>query len=173
VPERPGSFRAFCRTIGRRNITEFNYRYADPEKAWVFAGVELSEGDDEKDRIIAALRERDYEVLDMTDNEMAKLHIRYMVGGHGPIIRDELLYRFQFPERPGALLKFLEGMGQGWNISLFHYRNHGSDHGRVLAGIEVPGQDRERFEAYLQELGYPYWEETDNPAYRVFLGRGD
>jgi threonine dehydratase len=173
VPERPGSFRAFCRTVGRRNITEFNYRYADPETAWVFAGVELSEGDEEKDQIIAALRQQGYEVLDMTDNEMAKLHIRYMVGGHGPVIRNELLYRFQFPERPGALLKFLEGMGRGWNISLFHYRNHGSDYGRVLAGIEVPGQDRERFEAYLEQLGYPYWEETANPAYRVFLGGGD
>ncbi len=170
IPERPGSFLRFCQTIGKRNITEFNYRYADSERAWVFAGVELSEGDEEKNRIVADLRDQGYQVLDMSDNELAKLHVRYMVGGHAPAIRDELLIRFQFPERPGALMKFLEGMSQGWSITLFHYRNHGSDHGRVLAGIQVPVHERERFQGYLEALGYPHWEETDNPAYRLFLG---
>jgi threonine dehydratase len=172
IPERPGSFRSFCRTIGKRNITEFNYRYADPDKAWVFAGVALGGGEDEKNRIIESLRGQGYEVLDMTDDELAKLHVRYMVGGHAPGVQDELLYRFQFPERPGALLKFLLGMGQGWNISLFHYRNHGADYGRVLVGLQVPQQDRGRFERYLDELGYAFSDETDNPAYRLFLGRG-
>ena len=169
IPEHPGSFRQFCQTVGKCNITEFNYRYADPVKAWVFAGIELNEGDAEKNRIIANLRAQDYEVLDMTDNEMAKLHVRYMVGGHAPGIQDEMLYRFEFPERPGALLKFLEGMGQGWNISLFHYRNHGSDYGRVLTGIQVPLEERPRFQRYLDELGYGYCNETGNPIYRLFL----
>jgi threonine dehydratase len=173
VPERPGSFRRFCEVIGKRNITEFNYRYADPDKAWVFAGVELTGGYGEKDCLISHLRACQYEILDMTDNEMAKLHIRYMVGGHAPGIKNEILYRFQFPERPGALLKFLNGMAQGWNISLFHYRNHGADYGRVLAGIQVPTAERSRFTSYLDELGYDYQEETPNPAYRLFLdGRG-
>jgi threonine dehydratase len=172
IPERPGSFRAFCQAIGKRNITEFNYRYADSQAAQVFVGVELSKGSEEKKLLIATLRAQHYPVLDMSDNEMAKLHVRYMVGGHTPGIRDELLYRFQFPERPGALLKFLTGMGHGWNISLFHYRNHGADYGRVLAGIQVPERDRLQFEQYLDELGYPYWNETDNPAYKLFLGGG-
>ncbi|MCB1770802.1 MAG: threonine ammonia-lyase, biosynthetic, partial [Candidatus Competibacteraceae bacterium] len=173
IPERPGSFRKFCQTIGNRSITEFNYRYADAQEAQVFAGIQLTEGKEEKNRIIDALREQDYPVIDMSDNEMAKLHVRYMVGGHAPGICDEILYRFQFPERPGALLKFLTGMARGWNISLFHYRNHGSDHGRVLVGIQVPDAERPQFHQYLHELGYPFWEETENPAYRLFLdGRG-
>jgi threonine dehydratase len=171
IPERPGSFRQFCEALGRRNITEFNYRYADPTQAWVFAGIELSQGREEKNEIIGHLRHCGYTVLDMSDNEMAKLHVRYMVGGHAPGIKDELLYRFQFPERPGALLQFLTGMVAGWNISLFHYRNHGADYGRVLAGIQVPPEERPRFQGYLDDLGYDYLEETDNPAYRVFLGR--
>jgi threonine dehydratase len=173
IPEQPGSFRKFCQVIGRRSITEFNYRYADPRQARVFAGVQLTEGEEEKNRIIAALREHGYPVIDMSDNEMAKLHVRYMVGGHAPGIRDEILYRFQFPERPGALLKFLNGMAHGWNISLFHYRNHGSDYGRVLVGIQVPEAERPRFAQYIRELGYPWRDETENPAYRMFLdGRG-
>jgi threonine dehydratase len=173
IPEQPGSFRKFCQVIGRRSITEFNYRYADPRQAQVFAGVQLTEGEEEKNRIIAALREHGYPVIDMSDNEMAKLHVRYMVGGHAPGIRDEILYRFQFPERPGALLKFLNGMAHGWNISLFHYRNHGSDYGRVLVGIQVPEAERPRFAQYIRELGYPWRDETENPAYRMFLdGRG-
>ncbi|MBK7541224.1 MAG: threonine ammonia-lyase, biosynthetic [Candidatus Competibacteraceae bacterium] len=169
IPEQPGSFRRFCQTIGKRSITEFNYRYADARHAHVFAGIQLAESDDEKQRIIAALRDQGYPVVDMSDNEMAKLHVRYMVGGHAPGIRDELLYRFQFPERPGALLKFLTGMAHGWNISLFHYRNHGSDYGRVLVGIQVPAAERARFQQFVQDLNYPYRDETDNPAYRLFL----
>ena len=173
IPEQPGSFRKFCQVIGRRSITEFNYRYADARQARVFAGVQLTEGEEEKNRIIEALREHGYPVVDMSDNEMAKLHVRYMVGGHAPGIRDEILYRFQFPERPGALLKFLTGMAHGWNISLFHYRNHGSDYGRVLVGIQVPEAERPRFVEYIHELGYPWCDETENPAYRMFLdGRG-
>ncbi len=169
IPEQPGSFRKFCQAIGKRSITEFNYRYADSRQARVFAGVQLTEGEEEKIRIIATLREHGYPVVDMSDNEMAKLHVRYMVGGHAPGLRDELLYRFQFPERPGALLKFLTGMAHGWNISLFHYRNHGSDHGRVLVGIQVPEAERSRFDQFIHELGYPYHEESDNPVYRLFL----
>ena len=173
IPEQPGSFRKFCQVIGKRSITEFNYRYADTRQAQVFAGIQLSEGEEEKQRIIDTLREHGYRVVDMSDNEMAKLHVRYMVGGHAPGIRDERLYRFQFPERPGALLKFLTGMAHGWNISLFHYRNHGSDHGRVLVGIQVAEAERPRFDQFIRDLGYPYCEESDNPAYRLFLdGRG-
>ncbi len=169
IPEQPGSFRKFCQTIGKRSITEFNYRYADPRQAQVFAGIQLSEGEEEKQRIIDVLREHGYPVIDMSDNEMAKLHVRYMVGGHAPGLHDELLYRFQFPERPGALLKFLTGMAHGWNISLFHYRNHGSDYGRVLVGIQVPETERAKFMQYIRELGYPFCEETENPVYRLFL----
>jgi len=170
IPERPGSFRKFCQALGKRSITEFNYRYADARQAQVFAGIQLSEGEAEKTRIIATLRDHDYPVVDMSDNEMAKLHIRYMVGGPAPGLRDEMLYRFEFPERPGALLKFLTGMAQGWDISLFHYRNHGSDYGRVLVGIQVQEAERPQFRQYLRELDYPHCEETDNPAYRLFLG---
>jgi len=131
--------------------------------------VALRNGPGEKDDLIARLRDGGYAVEDMTDNEAAKLHVRYMVGGHAPGIRDELLYRFQFPERPGALLKFLTGMAHGWNISLFHYRNHGSDYGRVLVGIQVPEAERLQFDQYIGGLGYPYCNETDNPAYQLFL----
>ncbi len=169
IPEQPGSFRKFCQVIGKRAITEFNYRYADARQAHVFAGIQLIEGEEEKSRIFEALREQGYPAVDMSDNEMAKLHVRYMVGGHAPGVRDELLYRFQFPERPGALLKFLTGMAHGWNISLFHYRNHGSDYGRVLVGIQVPEAERLQFDQYIGGLGYPYCNETDNPAYQLFL----
>ena len=144
IPEQPGSFRKFCQALGKRSITEFNYRYADARQAKVFAGIQLSEGEEEKNRIIATLGDHGYPVVDMSDNEMAKLHIRYMVGGPASGIRDEILYRFQFPERPGALLKFLTGMAHGWNISLFHYRNHGSDYGRVRVGIQVQEAERPR-----------------------------
>ncbi len=169
IPEQPGSFRRFCQTIGKRSVTEFNYRYADSRQAQVFAGIQLAEGEEEKNRIIDALREHGYPVIDMSDNEMAKLHVRYMVGGHAPGIRDELLYRFEFPEWPGALLQFLTGMAHGWNISLFHYRNHGSDHGRVLVGLQVPEAERPQFHRFIHKLGYPWRDETDNPAYRLFL----
>jgi threonine dehydratase len=170
IPERPGSFLSFCKTIGRRGITEFNYRYADASQAHVFAGVQLSGGDEEREQLIAMLRSEDYPVVDMTDNEMAKTHIRFMVGGHATGIENELLYRFEFPERPGALLKFLSSMGKGWNISLFHYRNHGAAYGRVLVGIQVPPAEKKRFNTFLDELGYIYFEEVDNPAYALFLG---
>jgi len=170
IPERPGSFKAFCEAIGRRNITEFNYRFGDPARAHVFAGLELQRGETEKREALDALRAKGYEVLDMTENEAAKLHVRYMVGGHAASLEHERLYRFQFPERPGALLAFLGGMAAGWNISLFHYRNHGADYGRVLVGIQVPPGELARFQAFLDGLGYTYSEETGNPACRLFLG---
>ncbi|MEW5973224.1 MAG: threonine ammonia-lyase, biosynthetic [Pseudomonadota bacterium] len=169
IPERPGSFRAFCETLGRRAITEFNYRYNDRRDAHIFVGVQLDAGAAEKEALINVLREHDYPVLDMTGNEMAKLHMRYMVGGHSPRVEHEILYRFEFPERPGALLHFLTRMGAHWNISLFHYRNHGADYGRVLVGIQVPAEERHPFEQFLEALGYPYWDESDNPAYSLFL----
>ena len=172
IPEEPGSFRRFCRAIGKRGITEFNYRYADPAKAHVFAGIKLEDGDNERHALVEKLRAEGYPVEDLTDSEMAKLHVRYMVGGHAPGLRDEVLYRFQFPERPGALLQFLTSMGKRWNISLFHYRNHGADYGRVLVGIQVPRDGLKEFHACLEELGYSYWEETDCKAYQLFLGGG-
>ncbi len=169
IPERPGSFRQFCQAIGKRGITEFNYRYADDEHAQVFAGIKLEGGDAERQEILTALGGAGYEVLDMTENEVAKLHLRHMVGGHGGEIRNERIYRFEFPERPGALLNFLTHMGQTWNISLFHYRNHGAAYGRVLVGIQIPSEDRARFRDFLKEVGYAWHEETGNPAYSLFL----
>lgn len=169
IPEKPGSFKKFCSLLGQHGITEFNYRYADPGKAHVYAGLQVSHNRELK-TVLARLRKHGYEVLDMTDNEMAKLHIRYMVGGRAPQAEHEILYRFRFPERPGALLNFLRKMGTGWNISLFHYRNHGADYGRVLVGMQVPPADKKKFREFLDNLGYKYSEETDNPAYRMFLG---
>lgn len=169
IPEEPGSFRSFCEAIGHRSITEFNYRYASASRAHVFAGIELREGRADKDRLVGELRAKGYAVLDLSDNEMAKLHVRYMVGGRAPEVVDEVLYRFEFPERPGALLHFLSQMGSRWNISLFHYRNLGADYGRVLVGVQVPPADAGRFQKFLADLGYPREEETGNPAYRLFL----
>ena len=169
IPEEIGSFRRFCGLIGLRGMTEFNYRYADAEKAHIFVGVQLQNGEDEKNELLQLLRENGYPVEDMTDNEMAKLHVRYMVGGRGNGVLNERLFRFEFPERPGALLRFLNYMGERWNISLFHYRNHGAAYGRVLAGIQVPAEENAALVEFLQNLGYPHWEETDNPAYRMFL----
>lgn len=169
IPEEPGSFRSFCEAIGHRSITEFNYRYASASRAHVFAGIELREGRSDKERLVGELREKGYAVLDLSDNEMAKLHVRYMVGGRAPEVVDEVLYRFEFPERPGALLNFLTQMGSRWNISLFHYRNLGADYGRVLVGVQVPPADAGRFQKFLADLGYPWEEETGNPAYRLFL----
>jgi threonine dehydratase len=171
IPERAGSFRRFCEAIGPRSVTEFNYRYADPDEAVVFVGVQVREGEAEKRAIVAALEARGHGVVDMSENEMAKVHVRYMVGGRAPGLADERLVRFQFPERPGALLQFLEGLALGWNISLFHYRNHGADYGRVLCGIQVPEADRPRFGEFLRGLGYRWWDESDNPAYGLFLHR--
>jgi threonine dehydratase len=170
IPEEPGSFLKFCEVLGRRAVTEFNYRYESEHKAQVFVGFGLSEGRAERDAVVAQLRAADYAVTDMTDNEIAKLHVRYMVGGHARDLANELLYRFEFPERPGALLRFLQAVGSRWNISLFHYRNHGSDYGRVLAGIQVPPSERAEFLEHIDELHYAYTDETQNPAYRIFLG---
>jgi len=169
IPERPGSFRQFCAMVGDHNITEFNYRYADPKNAHIFVGMQVH-GPTEMDALIQALRSKGYPTVDMTDNEMAKLHIRHLVGGRAPNATDEILYRFEFPERPGALLNFLNKMGGAWNISLFHYRNHGADFGRVLVGIQVPPHDKKKFQTFLDSLGYEYAEETGNPAYKLFLG---
>ncbi len=170
IPEKPGAFRTFCRVLGRRSITEFNYRFDDPAAAQVFVGVQLPAGESGRENLVNDLRKKEYAVVDMTDNEMAKLHVRYMVGGHAPGAEHELLYRFEFPERPGALLQFLLGLGQNWNISLFHYRNHGAAFGRVLVGMQVPPGERSRVRKYLDELGYPYTDESNNEAYRLFLG---
>jgi threonine dehydratase len=170
IPERPGAFLKFCEALGPRNITEFNYRYAPTDVARIFIGVSLQRGLGEASEVMSELRLAGYRVLDLSDNELAKLHIRYMVGGQVPGLEHELLYRFEFPERPGALLAFLRSIGDRWNISLFHYRNHGSDYGRVLAGVQVAPPDRAEFARHLETLGYPYWDETDNAACRLFLG---
>ena len=169
IPEEPGSFRHFCEVLGRRGITEFNYRYADQHKAHIFVGVQLSHGTKERLQLIERLRDAGFPVEDLSDNEMAKLHVRHMVGGRSPAVSNERIFRFEFPERPGALLEFLNAIGTDWNISLFHYRNHGSDYGRILAGIDVPQEETDELEAHLAELGYPHWEESDNPAYTMFL----
>ncbi|MGA2190261.1 MAG: threonine ammonia-lyase, biosynthetic [Steroidobacteraceae bacterium] len=173
IPEAPGSFLKFCELLGSRSVTEFNYRYGDVRAAQVFVGLGLTQGHPERESLIKAIAHAGFAVHDMTDNEMAKLHVRYMVGGQARGLANEHLYRFEFPERPGALLKFLQAIGSGWNISLFHYRNHGSDHGRVLAGIQVPESTRKDFSLHLNDLHYAYTEETDNPAYKIFLGGAD
>jgi threonine dehydratase len=170
IPEERGSFLRFCEALGAHGVTEFNYRYENARAAQIFVGFALSQGRTERHSVASALRAAGYSITDMTDNEMAKLHVRFMVGGHARGIENELLYRFEFPERPGALVKFLQAIGTRWNISLFHYRNHGSDYGRVLAGIQVPPGQRAQFIDHLHELHYAYVEETENPAYRMFLG---
>jgi len=170
MPEETGSFLRFCELLGQHSVTEFNYRYADSRSAQVFVSLALTKARAERDELCSSIRAAGFAVNDMTDNEMAKLHVRYMVGGKAHDLRDERLYRFEFPERPGALLKFLRAISGNWNVSLFHYRNHGSDHGRVLAGIQVPAETRTDFLLHLNELHYPYTEETDNPAYKIFLG---
>jgi threonine dehydratase len=170
IPEEPGSFLRFCEVLGKRSVTEFNYRYGDQRAAQIFVGLGLPSGLQQRELLIGAISSAGFTVRDMTDNEMAKLHVRYMVGGQARGLSDERLYRFEFPERPGALLKFLEAIGPAWNISLFHYRNHGSDHGRVLAGIQVPPPTYQDFHRHLNDLQYEYVEETDNPAYKIFLG---
>jgi threonine dehydratase len=169
IPETPGSFRAFCETLGRRSVTEFNYRYNNEKNAHIFVGVELRQGMRERKLLLEQLSSSGYTVVDLSDNEVAKLHVRHMVGGSGINIINERLFRFEFPERPGALLDFLDAIGTDWNISLFHYRNHGSDHGRILAGIQVAAEESDELEAHLAKLGYAHWEESDNPAYAMFL----
>ena len=169
IPETPGSFRKFCALLGKRNITEFNYRYADPKVARVFVGIQVKDVA-ETGKLLSALEKAQLPTLDLTDNEMAKLHLRHLVGGHAPEAKDEIMYRFEFPERPGALMNFLNSMSHNWNISLFHYRNHGADYGRVLVGMQVPRGDKKALKTFLDTLGYPYWDESDNPAYKLFLG---
>ncbi|KPC52054.1 L-threonine dehydratase biosynthetic IlvA [Amantichitinum ursilacus] len=169
LPERPGAFRTLCSAIGARNITEFNYRYADTEQAHVFVGLSINKRS-EVTSLIENLAEAGLAAIDLTDNELAKLHIRHLVGGHAPHVDNERVLRFEFPERPGALLNFLNTMSTEWNISLFHYRNHGADYGRTLVGMQVPPSDEAAFAAFLEKLGYRYWVETDNVAYKHFLG---
>lgn len=170
MPEKPGSYRKFIQVLGNRNVTECNYRYAENSRAHIFVGLKLVDAHKEKPEIIAQLKTNGYEVLDISADETAKIHIRHMVGGRAPSLQDEALLRFEFPERPGALMKFLDGMGENWNITLFHYRNHGADYGRVLAGIQVPQSERAELMQRLNFLGYPYEDETNNPVYKMFLG---
>jgi threonine dehydratase len=169
IPERPGALKQFCTILGDHNITEFNYRFADPKAAHIFVGVQIPPDTADANKLVATLRKHGYATLDMTDNEMAKLHIRHLVGGRAPNAVNEILYRFEFPERPGALMNFLDKMGGSWNISLFHYRSHGADFGRVLVGMQVPPEDKKKFQKFLDSLGYEYAEETGNPAYKLFL----
>ena len=168
IPERPGAFRSFCATIGRRVVTEFNYRLSGRDRAHIFVGIATRSKQDAAD-IAASLNASGHETVNLTDNELAKLHVRHMVGGRCDEVRDERVYRFEFPERPGALMDFLDKLGGRWNISLFHYRNHGADFGRVLAGFEVPDAQQGDFEAFLEGLGYPYQREAQNAAYEMFL----
>lgn len=170
IPERPGSFKKFCGVLGKRSITEFNYRYGHQRDAQIFVGVQIAPDGNDREELVASLEQKGYPVIDFTDNEMAKLHVRHMVGGHAPAeLQEEVLYRFEFPERPGALLNFLTKLGQQWNISMFHYRNHGAAYGRVLVGLQASKSDRKLLKAFLAQLQYSYQEETDNPAYQLFL----
>lgn len=168
IDEKPGSFQSFCAALGRHSISEFNYRYSDPQQAHIFVGVQVS-GDEDRFQLVKELQGKGYEVSDMTENEMAKLHIRHMVGGRSQQVMEEQVYRFEFPERPGALLEFLVQLGGRFNISMFHYRNHGSAFGRVLVGLQVPKKGQRELEAFLDQLGYGYHDESDNPAYQFFL----
>ncbi|WP_273808219.1 MULTISPECIES: threonine ammonia-lyase, biosynthetic, partial [unclassified Pseudomonas] len=170
IPERPGSFRAFCEALGRRQITEFNYRYHTGEEAHIFVGVQTHPQRDPREALLQGLRDQGFPVLDLTDNELAKLHIRHTVGGHAARVGQEQVFRFEFPERPGALFDFLEKLGGRWNISMFHYRNHGAADGRVFAGLEAGQAERPELLATLDAIGYRYWDETENPAYRLFIG---
>lgn len=169
IDEKPGSFRQFCSLLGKRNITEFNYRYNDDAAAHIFVGVQISPVGDDRHALIQSLRDHGYDVVDMTENELAKLHGRHMVGGRAPNAANELVYRFEFPERPGALMRFLDTLGGRWNISMFHYRNHGSAYGRVLVGMQVEESEHAVVEGFLDELNYRYWDETQNDAYKLFL----
>lgn len=169
IPEKPGSFKTFCRLLGGRSITEFNYRYSDPQAAHIYVGIAIQDPAESR-ALVEMLQAHGLATLDLTDNEVAKLHLRHLVGGHAPQAKHECVYRFEFPEKPGALMNFLDTMGHNWNISLFHYRNHGADFGRVLVGMQVPPEDQQAFADFLQNLGYPYWNESHNPAYELFLG---
>ncbi|NJM31951.1 MAG: threonine ammonia-lyase, biosynthetic, partial [Limnobacter sp.] len=168
IPEERGSFRRFCELLGPRNLTEFNYRMSDSDKANIFVGLQTRTRE-EATELLSTFQQANFEALNLTDDEMAKTHLRHMVGGRNQIAAQEVLYRFEFPERPGALIKFLTSLNPSWNISLFHYRNHGSDYGRILVGIQVPTGQEEQLRKFVDGLGYRAWEETSNPAYRLFL----
>jgi threonine dehydratase len=168
IPEERGSFRRFCTALGRRSITEFNYRIGDARQAHIFVGVQTASRD-ERTALAAAFRAQGFDVLDLSDDELAKLHLRHMVGGRSPLAQDERLYRFDFPERPGALPDFLAQLHPDWNISLFHYRNHGADQGRILVGIQAPADEQAALRRFLATLGYPHCDESDNAAYRLLL----
>jgi threonine dehydratase len=168
IPEERGSFRRFCELVGHRNVTEFNYRISDAALAQVFVGISTtSAGDNEK--LAKSFRQHGYPTVDLTHDELAAEHVRYMVGGKSALADGERVFRFEFPERPGALMKFLTSMAPGWNISMFHYRNQGADYSRVLVGLQVPHAERRAFATFLQELGFRHWDETANPAYHLFL----
>jgi len=168
IPEERGSFRRFCEVLGGRSVTEFNYRIADANAAHLFVGVQLADRA-EAARIATAFTREKFAVLDLSEDELAKQHLRHLVGGRSSLAKDELLYRFEFPERPGALMRFLSAMSPNWNISLFHYRNQGADYGRILVGIQVPRAEMAALRRFLGTLGYPHWDESENPAYRLFL----
>lgn len=169
IPEKQGSLRQFCACLGRHNLTEFNYRIADRDIAHIFVGVQITNRDDAA-QMVQSFEHAGFPTLDLTDDELTKLHLRHMVGGHSSLAQDELLYRFEFPERPGALMKFVTSMSPDWNISMFHYRNNGSDYGRIVVGMQVPKQEMNDWQSFLHTLGYPYWDESNNPAYKLFLG---
>jgi threonine dehydratase len=169
IDEKPGSYRKFVAFLGRRNVTEFNYRIADAKEAHLFVGLSVQDRAETK-KLMASLARHGLKPVNLSDDETAKLHIRHLVGGHAPLAKNELLYRFEFPERPGALMRFLNSMHSDWNISLFHYRNHGADYGRVLVGLQVPPAEMPQFRRFLDQLGYVCWDESNNPAYRLFLG---
>ena len=169
IPEHPGSLRRFCESLGDRNLTEFNYRIADEQEAHIFVGVQIENRADAA-QLHQTFENRGFKTLDLTDDELTKLHLRHMVGGKSPLAHNELIYRFEFPERPGALMRFVSSMSRNWNISLFHYRNNGADYGRIVVGIQVPPQEMADWQAFLDALDYRYWDENQNPAYQLFLG---
>lgn len=169
IPEERGSFKKFCEALGKRQITEFNYRYSSSKEAHIFVGVQTHPENDPRDLLVASLREKGFPIVDLTDNELAKLHIRHLVGGRNKAIANEHVFRFEFPERPGALFNFLNKLGGRWNISMFHYRNHGAAEGRIFAGLQVPPAEMKQFTEALDAIGYPYWNETNNDAYKLFL----
>ncbi|MBD2448411.1 threonine ammonia-lyase, biosynthetic [Nostoc sp. FACHB-152] len=169
IPEERGSLRKFCECIGQRNLTEFNYRIADEQEAHIFVGVQIQNSAD-RAKMVETFEGCGFKTIDLTDDELTKLHLRHMVGGHSALAHNELLYRFEFPERPGALMKFVCSMSPNWNISMFHYRNNGSDYGRIVVGMQVPPQEMQEWQAFLDTLGYQFWDESNNPAYKLFLG---
>jgi len=168
IPEQRGSFKRFCELLGERNVTEFNYRIADADQAHIFVGIATQKASDSA-VIAKSFTKSGFNTIDLTQDELAKSHLRHMVGGRSQLAKNELLYRFEFPEKPGALMKFLTSMAPNWNISLFHYRNHGADYGRILIGMQVPASDKKELKKFLAGLGYPHWDESDNPAYKLFL----